>query len=102
MATMKNPTTKKKLPRVIIRTTSAGVHYGHLVSRKGKEVQLTQSRRIWYWHGAASLSQLATEGCDNQSKIGVPIDVILTEAIEIITCTGKGAAVMEGMQPWRA
>lgn len=43
------------LDYVIIRTYSAGVHAGYLESRNGKEVTLKNSRRLWYWDGAASL-----------------------------------------------
>ena len=49
-------------PYVIVRTQSAGVFAGNLKSRDGKEVVLTDARRLWYWAGAASLSQLAVSG----------------------------------------
>ena len=47
---------------VIIRSQNAGCFAGNLESRDGDTVVLTESRRLWYWAGAASLSQLATEG----------------------------------------
>ena len=73
---------------VIVRTYSAGVHFGYLKSRNGKEVELERSRRIWRWSGAWTLSEIATNGLDiSKSKIAAPISVILTEAIEIIDCT---------------
>ena len=50
------------LDYVIIRTYSAGVHAGYLKYREGKEVELINTRRIWYWEGAASLSQLSKDG----------------------------------------
>jgi len=43
----------------IVRTYSAGVFAGYIESRNGKEVVMTKARRLWYWAGAASLSQLA-------------------------------------------
>lgn len=43
---------------VIVRTYSAGVFAGNLKSRNGKEVELTDARRIWRWAGAASLLSL--------------------------------------------
>ena len=59
---------------VLVRTYSAGVHFGYLVSRKGKEVQLIKSRRIWKWVGAWTLSEIATAGVDiTKSKIGSSI-----------------------------
>ena len=78
------------MPYVIIRTYSAGVFAGYLKSRNGKEVVLVQARRLWYWKGAASLSQLAMEGVKHPSgcKFPCPVDeIILTEAIEVISTT---------------
>ena len=73
---------------VIVRTYSAGVHFGYIVSQNGKEVTLERSRRIWQWFGAWTLSEVATQGVDvSKSKIGTEVTIILTEAIEIIDCT---------------
>lgn len=71
---------------VLIRTYSAGVHFGTLQSRNGKEVCLINARRLWQWSGALSLSEVAMKGINiSASKISVPVDEIeLTEAIEVI------------------
>lgn len=76
---------------VMIRTYSAGVHFGKLISRNGKEVELQNAYRVFYWSNACSLSQLAIEGTgaknkDNKVAMAVP-SIILTEAIEIIPMT---------------
>mgnify|MGYP006355232579 FL=1 len=42
--------------RKIVRTYSAGVFFGEVVKRTGKEVVMRNARRLWYWSGAASLS----------------------------------------------
>jgi hypothetical protein len=92
------------LKYVIIRTYSAGVHAGYLKSRDGKEVELTDARRIWYWDGAATLSQLAKDGVSKPDNCKFPekIDsIILTEAIEIIPCTEKARASIESVKPWK-
>jgi len=97
---------KKKLEYVIIRTYSAGVFAGELVSRKGKEATLLHSRRLWYWTGAATLSQLAEEGtsrpdeCKFPPALSLPQD--LTEVIEVDRCTPAARKSIEGVQPWRA
>ena len=81
---------------VIVRTFSAGVHFGYLKSRNGKEVKLERSRRIWQWFGAWTLSEIAATGLDvTKSKIAAPVSIILTEAIEIIDCTAKATAIIE-------
>lgn len=88
---------------VIIRTYSAGVHAGELVRRNGKEVELKNARRIWYWEGAATLSQLAVDGTSLPSKCKFPCEVssiILTEAIEIIPCTEKAMKSIKEVKTW--
>lgn len=81
---------------VIVRTYSAGAHFGYLIARDGKEVTLERSRRLWRWFGAWTLSEIATAGLDvSKSKIGAPVSVVLTEAIEIIDVTPEAAAILE-------
>jgi hypothetical protein len=89
---------------VIVRTYSAGVFAGTLRERNGKEVTLHNARRIWYWAGAASLSQLAQSGTSkpNQCKFPEPVDEVnLTEAIEIIPTTIVAKSSIEGVPIWK-
>ncbi|MGL5336157.1 MAG: DUF6948 domain-containing protein [Enterovibrio sp.] len=89
----------------IIRTDSAGVHFGKIARRDGKEVELSHARRIWYWKGAASLSQLARDGvsCPGDCKFSVVVNsIILTESIEIIRCTDKAAKCILEVPSWTA
>ena len=46
----------------IVRTYSAGVFAGEVESIDGKTVVIKNARRLWYWKGAASLSELAVRG----------------------------------------
>ena len=91
------------LPYVIVRTYSAGVFAGELVTKKGKEVTLKNARRLWYWEGAASLSQLAREGVKKpeKCKFPCPVSVVLTEAIEILSTTAAAQASIEAVPIWR-
>lgn len=88
---------------IIVRTFSAGVFAGTLKSRDGKEVTLTNARRIWYWEGAASLSQLAMDGTSapEKCKFPMPVDeVTLTEVIEILATTPRAEASIKGVPTW--
>lgn len=88
---------------VITRTYSAGVFFGRLGSRKGKEVVLRNARRLWYWKGAASLSQLAVEGvkCPAECKFPVPVpEILLLEAIEIIPVSRLAQKSIEEVPIW--
>ena len=87
----------------IVRTYSAGVFAGYVESRDGKECVVRDARRIWYWDGAASLSQLAVDGTSkpDNCKFPVAVDkVFLTEVIEIIPCTAKAKEPIEAAPVW--
>ena len=90
---------------VIVRCRDAGVHAGEYISHAGREVVLTNARRIWYWKGAASLSEIAVQGCKcpNECKIAVPVPrIVLTEACEIIECEIAGEAFLREVIAWKA
>jgi len=74
---------------VIVRCRDAGVHAGVLVNYNGREAELTESRRMWYWKPSkgAFLSGCAAYGLHGDSKIGAPVNIVLTETCEIIECT---------------
>ena len=78
---------KHKGKAVIVRTYSAGVHYGMLDNICGTEAVLSSSRRIWSWSGAFTLSKIASSGFSS-AKLSVPVnEIVLTQAIEIIPCS---------------
>ena len=90
---------------VIVRTFSAGVFAGYFESRSGREVVLTNARRLWYWAGAASLSEMAMSGTKlpAECKFPVAVDrVLLLEAIEILDCTEAAKISIEGVPVWTA
>lgn len=90
---------------VIVRTYSAGVFAGYLESRAGQEVVVRHARRIYYWDGAASLSQLAVEGTSKplNCKFPAPVDrVELLHAIEILDCTEKSRKSIDEVKIWKA
>lgn len=89
---------------VIIRTQSAGVHLGYLKSMSGTVVQLLNSRRVFYWDGAASLSQMAMEGVkkpENCKFSMIVPSIILTQAIEVIPITQKANDVLFAVPEWK-
>ena len=88
----------------IVRTYSAGVFAGYIESRNGQEVVMRNARRLWYWDGAASLSQLAVNGttCPSNCKFPCEVDRIeLLQVIEILDCTEKAKNSIEGVAIWQ-
>jgi len=81
-------------PYVIVRTYSAGVHFGRLVRYTGQEVVLSDARRIWRWRGANTLHELSIHGAAEEwTRISEPVaEITLTQAIEVIPTTSDAAA----------
>jgi hypothetical protein len=93
------------MPYQIVRTYSAGVFAGYVASRNGQEVVMKKARRLWYWVGAASLSQLAEEGSSNPKECKFPCEVntiTLTQAVELLDVTAKAKANIASVPVWKA
>jgi len=91
------------LEYVVVRTFSAGVHIGYLKSKEGKECVLVNARRIYYWEGANSLSDIANIGTvlPLKCKVTAPVlTIILPESIEIISVTQRAHMVLESIPHW--
>ena len=89
----------------IIRCDRAGVFFGHIKERNGSEATLTDARRLWYWDGAASLSQMAVEGVKKPRSckftMTVP-EMTVLDVIEIIPCSDKATACILRVPEWKA
>lgn len=88
----------------IVRGDRSGVFFGKIKERNGREVTMTEVRRLWYWEGAASISQLAKDGtCRPENcKFTVTVDEILVlDAIEIDKCTEKAVESILGVTEWK-
>lgn len=95
----------KKERYVIIRTRSAGVFAGTLIKRTGTDAQIKNSRRLWYWSGAASLSQLAVDGTSKPDQCKFPVAIPsheVTEVLEVLDCTDKARQSIESVKVWKA
>ena len=92
------------MPYQIVRTQSAGVFAGYVESRTGQEVIIRNARRLWYWDGAASLSQLSQDGVTkpDSCKFPVAVDrVLLTQVIEILDCTETAKKSISQVKIWK-
>ena len=90
--------------KVIVRADKAGVFFGTLKEKEGQEVTLTNCRRIWYWDGAARITQLAVDGTTKpvNCKFTITVaEIVIMGVIEIIPCSEKAIASIEGVAEWR-
>jgi hypothetical protein len=89
---------------VLVRTYSAGVFVGYFESRNGQEIILRNARRIWYWSGAATLSQLSVDGVTEPEKCKFPCHVDrveLLQVIEILEVTEKARQSIDRVPVWK-
>ena len=88
---------------VCVRALNAGVFVGYLKSRNGKEVVLQKARRIHYWDGAASLSELAMRGVSKPQNCRFPVEVdevLLTGVFEILPMTLAAKKNIDAVPVW--
>lgn len=112
MKNTKNVENTKKMPNKlegltysIVRTYSAGCFAGYIDRNRAikKEGVVKKARRLWYWSGASSLSQLANEGVKNPTDCKFPCEVEeidLTEIIEVIPATKEAKKSIDNVQVW--
>lgn len=97
-------TTNDNKTYYIIRGDRSGVFFGHIKERDGREVTITDCRRLWYWDGAASLSQLAKDGTKKPGSCRFTVTVselTVLDAIEVIPCTSVAAKSIQGVAEWK-
>lgn len=82
----------------IFRTYSAGVFFGILKSREGKEAVIQECRRIWSWTGAFTLSKIALDGVESAKLSVSEPEKLVTEVIEVIPASEKCTAQLKGMK----
>jgi len=90
--------------KVMVRTYSAGVHFGTLKAKIGQEAILTDSRRVYSWQKAATLSQLAMEGSKavENCKITMIVDeILLNRVIEVIPMGEQAVNNLYGAAVWK-
>lgn len=89
--------------KYIIRADRAGVFYGEIAERRGSEVDLVNVRRVHYWTGAASLSQMAMEGVKGGSRLTVVVpSMTVLGVIEVIPVSPEAEKNLSGFAVWKA
>ncbi len=90
--------------KVIVRADRAGVFYGTLAAKEGREIQLTNARKLYYWSGAAAIEQLAEEGPGNPKSCQFTVvnkESSILGVIQIIPCTEKSIINIENVPEWK-
>ncbi len=91
---------------VLVRCESAGVFYGTIMEHDlaTATAKLTNARRVWYWSGAASLSQLAVDGTTKPGECKFPVavpEITVSKVIEVISMTQKALDSLNAVKIWK-
>lgn len=93
------------MPYVIVRSRDSGCHAGYEEDNDDAgTITLKKARRLWYWDGAASLSQLAMEGVSKPSGCKFPCEVneiTIYGCCERIVVTAKAYESIKGVPVWK-
>lgn len=94
--------------KVIIRSYGAGVFFGTLNEVEQCEdkytVELLNCRRLWYWDGACSITQLAVDGVKRQENCKFTItepSIVVSSVIEIHKCSDNAISSIESVWEWK-
>jgi hypothetical protein len=87
---------------VVIRSRDAGCHAGYLKKDNETSVELVNSRRLWNWNGAKTLSELAMNGVSGNCKFGVELPYIkIVNHCELIHATVTAEDSIKGVPIWK-
>ena len=89
----------------IIRGARSGVFFGEITRINGVKITIKNCRRLWYWSGAATISQLALEGTKkpNDCKFTVTVpELTILDAIELIPCSEVAEKSISGVTEWKS
>ena len=91
---------------VLVRSYAMGVHAGELVEKSETRVVLKNTRRIFSWDGAASLSQLALEGTKKPGTCKFSVELACNEitspqGLEIMPVTTEARESIASVKVWK-
>lgn len=87
----------------VVRSERAGVFIGKVIEHDGKEVILSDVRRLWYWDGAASIDEIAMRGVFKKDNCKFPCVVknkYISDVLEIIPATEQAIKSINEVQEW--
>lgn len=89
--------------KCVFRGDHSGVFFGTLLEQEGQQVLIGNCRRLWYWDGACSLTDIANIGtrCPERCKFTIATEsMMITDCIEVLPCTEQAIKVLEGVEAW--
>lgn len=89
--------------RVIARIDRAGVFHGTLDYIDNEIIRLKDTRRIYYWNGALSVTDMAAKGLTG-GRISVPVTTVefmSDKIVELNECSEEASKSIVTIKPWK-
>ena len=88
--------------KIIARIDRAGVFHGTLDHIDNDIVRMTDTRRIYYWNGALSVTDMAANGLTG-GKISAPVskvEFMTGKVVELNECSVEASRIIESIKVW--
>ena len=89
--------------KIIARIDRAGVFHGTLDYIDNEIVRLKDARRIYYWNGALSVTDIAAKGITG-GKVTIPVTTVefmSGKIVELNECSDEATKSIEAIKPWK-
>jgi hypothetical protein len=89
--------------KIIARIDRAGVFHGTLDHIDNDIMRLKDARRIYYWNGALSVTDMAANGITG-GKVTVPVTTVefmSDKIVELNECSEEASKSIEAIKPWK-
>lgn len=96
---------EQMLGKYVLTRSRAGIFAGVLKSKEGNEIILENSRRLRYWKGAATLSELSQKGPACPDECEFPAEVPtewLDDIFEMLVCSPEAEKALKEVKIWTA
>ena len=89
--------------RIIARIERAGVFHGTLDYIDNEIIRLKDARRIYYWNGALSVTDIAAKGITG-GKVTIPVTTVefmSDKVVELNECSEEATKSIEAIKVWK-
>lgn len=89
--------------KIIARIDRAGVFHGTLDHIDNDIIRMTGTRRIYYWNGALSVTDMAANGLTG-GKISAPVskvEFMTDKVVELNECSVEASRIIESVKVWK-
>ena len=89
--------------KIIARIERAGAFHGTLDYIDNEIIRLKDARRIYYWNGALSVTDIAAKGITG-GKVTIPVTTVefmSDKVVELNECSEEASKSIEAIKPWK-